>query len=327
MKKILITGFSGFVSFYFLEYLNNVIAENEKIEVLGIDLKLPENYEADYNFKNIHIRFLSLNLMDFSALEIAITSFAPDYILHLASLSSVGASWKDPIGCFMNNTNIFLNMVEAVRKSGIHCRILSVGSSEEYGNVTESDIPLSESKNLQPVSPYAIARVSQEMLSKCYVDSMNLDIVLTRSFNHIGPRQRDIFVVPSFVKQIQTGKDAGLTKIELSTGNLEIIRDFLDVRDVVRAYYLLLTKGKKGELYNICSGVGYTLKDVIAQIADLEGVSVTTVTDPEKIRPNDNMIIIGDNKKLSSETGWKPTYTLRQTLEDMIAYSRTRNIH
>ncbi len=324
MKKILITGFSGFVSFYFLEYLNNVVAENEKIEVLGIDLNLPKDYETDYNFKNIHIRFLSLNLMDFSALEIAITSFAPDYILHLASLSSVGASWKDPIGCFMNNTNIFLNMAEAVRKSGIHCRILSVGSSEEYGNVSESDIPLSESRQLQPISPYAIARVSQEMLSKCYVDSMNLDIVLTRSFNHIGPRQRDIFVIPSFVKQIQTGKDAGLTEIELLTGNLEIIRDFLDVRDVVRAYYLLLTKGKKGELYNICSGVGYTLKDVIAQIAELEGVSVTTVTDPEKIRPNDNMIIIGDNKKLCTETGWKPTYTLRQSLEDMIAYYRRK---
>ena len=322
MKKILITGFSGFVSFYFLEYLNNVVSENEKIEVLGIDLNPPANFETDYNFQNIHIRFLSLNLMDFSALEIAITSFAPDYILHLAALSSVGASWKDPIGCFMNNTNIFLNMVEAVRKSGIHCRILSVGSSEEYGNVTESDIPLTEGKMLHPVSPYAIARVSQEMLSKCYVDSMNLDIVLTRSFNHIGPRQRDIFVVPSFVAQILDGKAAGLKNIELSTGNLEIIRDFLDVRDVVRAYYLLLTNGKKGELYNVCSGTGYTLKSVINQIAKIENVSVTTVTDSEKIRPNDNMIIIGNNTKICSETGWKPTYSLRQTLEDMIAYRK-----
>lgn len=326
MKKILITGFSGFVAFYFLDYLNNVIAKNEKIEVLGIDLNPPVDFDEDYNFQNIHTRFLSLNLMDFSALEIAITSFSPDYILHLASLSSVGASWKDPIGCFMNNTNIFLNLVEAVRKSKIYCRILSVGSSEEYGNVTEDDIPLTEDTKLQPVSPYAIARVSQEMLSKCYVESMNLDIVLTRSFNHIGPRQRDLFVVPSFIKQILEGKSVGLKNIQLSTGNLEIVRDFLDVRDVVRAYYLLLTKGKKGELYNVCSGIGYTLKAVINQIAELENVIVTSVTDPARIRPNDNMIIIGDNKKLCKETGWEPTFTLQQTLKDMLAFQRNKNI-
>lgn len=327
MKKILITGFSGFVAFYFLDYLNNVVAKNEKIEVLGIDLNPPVDFDEDYNFQNIHTRFLSLNLMDFSALEIAITSFSPDYILHLASLSSVGASWKEPIGCFMNNTNIFLNLVEAVRKSKIYCRILSVGSSEEYGNVTEDDIPLTEDTKLQPVSPYAIARVSQEMLSKCYVESMNLDIVLTRSFNHIGPRQRDLFVVPSFIKQILEGKSVGLKNIQLSTGNLEIVRDFLDVRDVVRAYYLLLTKGKKGELYNVCSGKGYTLRAVINQIAELENVIVTSVTDPARIRPNDNMIIIGDNKKLCKETGWNRLSLYNRRLKICWLFNEIRTFH
>lgn len=334
MKRILITGFSGFVSYYFLDYLNSSVSahdahegnegseEREEIEVLGIDVQLPPHYADDYHFENIKIRFLALNLLDFSALKIAVTSFAPHYILHLASLSSVGASWKDPVNCFMNNTNIFLNLVESVRESGISCRILSVGSSEEYGNVTQNDIPLTEQKQLHPGSPYAIARVSQEMLSQCYVASMGLDIVLTRSFNHIGPRQKDIFVVPSFVRQILDGIAAGKQTVALSTGNLAIVRDFLDVRDVVRAYHALLLNGKKGELYNVCSGNGHTLQHILETIAELAGVTVSPSVDPGKIRPSDNMIIIGDNTKLRTETGWEPAYTLRQTLEDMLRYGR-----
>ena len=325
MKRILITGFSGFVSYYFLDYLNSTVAareENEEIEVLGIDLQLPDKYTEDYHFEHIKIRFLALNLLDFSALKIAITSFAPHYILHLASLSSVGASWKDPVNCFMNNTNIFLNLVESIRESGISCRILSIGSSEEYGNVTQNDIPLTEQKQLHPGSPYAIARVSQEMLSQCYVASMGLDIVLTRSFNHIGPRQKEVFVIPSFIRQILDGIEAGKQTIAVSSGNLAIVRDFLDVRDVVRAYYALLINGRKGELYNVCSGNGHTLQHILETIAEIAGVTVSPTVDPGKIRPSDNMIIIGDNTKLCTETGWKPTYTLRQTLKDMLHYSR-----
>ena len=318
MAKYLITGFSGFVSYYFLDLLNQIAKNGEKTEILGLDLALPKNYESDYKFENLNIRFLAMNLLDVNSLEIAIHSFYPDFIVHFASFSSVGASWKDPIGCFMNNTNIFLNMAEAVRKIGIKCRILSIGSSEEYGNVTKNEIPLNEEKTLQPLNPYAIARVSQEMLSKCYVESFGLDIVLTRSFNHIGPRQRDCFVVPSFIKQILEQKKNGVKDISIKTGNLEIIRDFLDVRDVVKAYYLLLQKGKKGELYNVCSGLGSSLKEIVDLIAKIANVSVTTITDPEKIRPNDNMIIIGNNEKLIAHTGWQAEFTLEKTLQEMI---------
>lgn len=318
MAKYLITGFSGFVSYYFLNLLNRVAENGEKTEILGVDLALPPDYDTDYKFENLNIRFLSMNLLDVNSLEIAIHSFYPDYIVHFASFSSVGASWKDPIGCFMNNTNIFLNMVEAVRKIGIKCRILSIGSSEEYGNVTRDQIPLTEEKKLQPVSPYAIARVSQEMLSKCYVDSFGLDIVLTRSFNHIGPRQRDCFVVPSFIKQILEQKKQGVENISISTGDLSIIRDFLDVRDVVKAYYLLLQKGKKGELYNVCKGEGRSLKEIVDLIAEIAGVKVTAVTDPEKIRPNDNMVIVGSNRKIIEDTGWQTEYSLEETLKEMI---------
>jgi GDP-4-dehydro-6-deoxy-D-mannose reductase len=319
MKKYLITGFSGFVSYWFLKYLDS--AAEEKIEILGLDLNRPEKFDDGYNFKNLEIRFIPLNLLDSAALEICLASFSPDFVLHLAAFSSVGASWKSPVASVMNNTNIFLNLVDAVRKNKIKCRILSVGSSEEYGNVSAGEIPLREDRLLNPVSPYAIARVSQEMLSKCYADSFGQDIIMTRSFNHIGPGQKDIFVVPSFVRQIVQGKLRGEKNIVLKAGDVSIIRDFTDVRDVVRAYVLLLEKGKSGELYNVCSGKGNSLEEIIAKLAEMACVQVSVQTDPQFVRPNDNMIIVGDNSKLKKATGWEPFHSLEETLRDMMNFA------
>ena len=318
MKRYLITGFSGFVSYYFLKHLDE--AAEGKIEVLGLDLNKPLNFEQDYNFNNLVIRFIPINLLDYNSLEIALSSFSPDYILHLAAFSSVGASWKKPVESFANNTNIFLNLVEAVRKNNIKCRILSVGSSEEYGNVSEKDVPLSEERNPAPLSPYAIARVSQEMMSKCYVDSFAQDIVMTRSFNHIGPRQKDVFVIPSFVKQLVYGFMDGNKEILMHTGDVSIIRDFTDVRDVVRAYDFLIKNGKSGEIYNVCSGKGHSLNDIISIVAGKLGVKVQIKKDESLVRPKDNMVIVGDNKKISNHVCWKPQIPLGKTLDDMIEY-------
>lgn len=322
MKRYLITGFSGFVSYYFLKHLDET-AEG-KIEVLGLDLNKPLNFEQDYDFNNLVIRFIAINLLDYNSLEIALSSFSPDYILHLAAFSSVGASWKKPVESFANNTNIFLNLVEAVRKNHIKCRILSVGSSEEYGDVSETDIPLSEERDPAPLSPYAIARVSQEMMSKCYVDSFGQDIVMTRSFNHIGPRQKDVFVVPSFIKQLVYGFMDGIKTVSMRTGDVSIIRDFTDVRDVVRAYDLLIKNGKSGEIYNVCSGKGYSLRDIIAIIADKLGVKVQLEVDKSLVRPKDNMIIVGDNTKINDHVGWRPQIPLEKTLDDMIEYWKNK---
>lgn len=323
MKRYLITGFSGFVAYWFLRQLNSSCTE-EKAEVLGLDLHKPKDFEQGYNFENLTIRFMSIDLLDRKSLEISLQAFCPDYILHLAAFSSVGESWRNPVDCYANNTNIFLNIVEAVRQNRIKCRILSIGSSEEYGNVSKADVPLREDSALTPISPYAIARVSQEMLSKCYVDSFSLDIVMTRSFNHIGPRQRDIFVIPSFAKQIVYGLLDGKQEVELTTGDVSIVRDFTDVRDVVRAYDFLLRNGKTGEIYNVCSGRGQPIADIIQIIADKLGVKVSTKVSPALVRPNDNMIIIGDNTKLHSQTGWKPEHSLESTLDDMIEWWRGR---
>ena len=164
-----------------------------------------------------------------------------------------------------------------------------------------------------------MARVAQEMLSKLYADSYALNIMMTRSFNHIGPRQRDIFVIPSFVKQLVEIKRSG-GKGTMRVGNLDIVRDFLDVRDVVDAYWRILTMGKPGEVYNVCSGQGVKLRDIISTTAELLGISPTIEVDPALVRPIDNAIVIGESGKLRENLAWEPKFRFEQTLDDMIAY-------
>jgi len=323
MKKYLITGISGFVAYHFLTYLNSI---SENCEILGIDINLPCDIK-NYSFPCFKLHFAKINLLDYRALENELVSFCPTHILHLASFSSVAKSWHDPINAFVNNTNAFLNLVEIVRKNNMKCRFLSIGSSEEYGHVPPEYIPINETVSLNPVSPYAIARVSQELLSQSYATSYGIDIILTRSFNHIGPRQKDIFVISSFVKQIVEKKSDHVTKAKLHTGDISIVRDFLDVRDVVKAYHLLFEKGIPGEKYNVCSGIGYSLREIIDILSDLLDVQIDIEIDKDKIRPDDNKIIIGDNSKLIKLTGWKPLISINRSLNDIITYWERRIYH
>lgn len=314
MKKIAITGASGFVAGHFLDYLYD---NNIECEVLGLDRGMPTIDLSKYGDK-IRIKFSVIDLMDKSALKTAIENFEPDYLLHLAAFSSVAYSWKFPSESFTNNSNIFLNLIDVIREVNPACRVLSIGSSEEYGNVERSDLPLKESQRTNPVSPYAVARVSQELMSKVYVKAFGMNIIMTRSFNHIGPRQDDRFVVPSFIKRILDIKKAGLAEGEIETGDITIIRDFVDVRDVVKAYFMLLEKGTPGEIYNICSGKPMALSEIIDYVAEDIGVKVTTRVNPELVRPDDNREIVGSSYKIEAELGWKAERTIRDTIHDMI---------
>ncbi len=315
MEKYLITGFSGFVSRYFLDYLER---NGINAQVLGVDLLSP-HFDI-YNYKTVQCTFEKLDLLDKNQVDNIIYQFQPQYILHLASYSSVAFSWKDPIASFRNNTNIFLNLLENVRALSLECRILSVGSSDEYGNVNEREIPLLEDHPLDPVSPYAVARTAQEMLSKVYVEGFGMDMVMTRSFNHIGPMQKDIFAVSSFAKQIVELEQSGRKNGEVIVGNVGVVRDFLDVRDVVAAYYELFRKGKKGQVYNVCSGQGVTLREIIEKMGRLMGVDIEIKVNESLIRPNDNRIIVGSNEKIRKETGWKTTIALEDSLRDILDY-------
>ena len=315
MNKYLITGFSGFVGRHFIDYLEN----NEKgCLVKGLDIHDP-NFRFE-QYRNAKISFEKIDLLHKDKVEYIIHEFQPNYILHLASFSSVAFSWKEPVQSFQNNTNIFLNLIDAARKLNIDTRILSIGSSEEYGNVNDSDLPLKEDHKLNPVSPYAVARISQEYLSRVYTDGYGMDIILTRSFNHIGPMQSSVFVVSSLAKQLVELMKSGKTKGDIVTGDVSIVRDFTDARDVVRAYYLLLKEGKKGEIYNVCSGVGLLLRDVIDMMARLLSIEVNIKIDDRLIRPADNKKIIGSNEKIKRELGWENTIPLEQSLRDIINY-------
>ena len=314
MDKFLITGCSGFVGRHFLDYLED---NRIKCEILGIDL---DPMVPHRKFRYVDMRSECVDLLDQNDIERIIFDFQPRYILHLASFSSVAFSWKNPTISFKNNVNIFLNLLEVIRKYGLNTRILSIGSSEEYGNVAPEETPLTEMSPLRPLSPYAVARVAQEMLSKLYADSFGIDIVITRSFNHIGPGQRDVFVVASFIRRILEAKLSGEDMMTMKTGDLRIVRDFLDVRDVVKAYYLLLKKGRKGEVYNICSGIPTQLSEIIDMTAKIVDLKVDTVVAPEFVRPNDNPYILGDNSKLKRDTGWEKSFALETSIRDIIDY-------
>lgn len=316
MDKFLITGCSGFVGRHFLDFLED---NRIKCEVLGLDI---DKMKSHREFEYVKLRTDCVDLLNHLEIERIIFEFSPRYIIHLASYSSVAFSWKNPTLSFKNNVNIFLNLLEIIRKYNLSTRILSIGSSEEYGNVAPEETPLTETSPLRPLSPYAVARVSQELLSKLYADSFGLDIIITRSFNHIGPRQKDVFVVPSFIRRITEAKLSGKNQTTLVTGDLSIVRDFLDVRDVVKAYYLLLKFGHKGEIYNICSGEATRLAEIIEMTSKILDISVETELSKDLIRPNDNQLIVGDNSKLRTHTGWSPSYTLNDSIKDIVSYWR-----
>lgn len=315
MDRYLITGFSGFVGRNFVEYLETL---KTPVALLGLDIN-PPDFGLD-RLGHVQSDFVEMDLLDREGIEKIIFHFQPNYILHLASYSSVAFSWENPVKSFQNNTNIFLNVLEAVHSVNTGIRILSVGSSEEYGDLAGGNAIFHEEDALNPISPYAVARVSQEMLSKVYAKGYGLDIVMTRSFNHIGLGQKETFVIASFAKRLAEMKKGGVSSPKLITGDISLIRDFVDVRDVVRAYDGLLKKGRKGEIYNICRGVGYSLTELIQQMASILDMEVLTETDERLIRPNDNKMIIGSNEKIRRDIGWAPEIPLRQSLEDVINF-------
>ncbi|MBO7509049.1 MAG: GDP-mannose 4,6-dehydratase [Alphaproteobacteria bacterium] len=309
MSKYLVTGAMGFVGRYFIEYLSHV---EPYANVCGVDIVPKCDMDIEYR---------SLNLMDADGVDALVKELRPDYIVHLAAMSSVAQSWKEPANCFVNNMSVFLNLADSVRNNGMSTRILSVGSSEEYGIYNE---PMKESFVLHPKSPYSVARLSQEYMSKLYVDRFGLDVVMTRSFNHIGPRQSTRFVIPSFVEQL-VNIASGKSENKMMVGNIDVVRDFTDVRDVVDAYWRIIKNAENRSVYNVCSGHGVKLHDVIDIVAKDLNVKPNICVDPARLRATDVPSVIGDNTKLKQELGWQPKYDLYRTLQDMVVWSVSQN--
>lgn len=314
--RILITGITGFVGSHLAE-----LALEKGTEVFG-------TYRWRSRLDNIQhlltkIRLIECDLRDAISMRNAVKEAKPDWIFHLAAQSFVPASWTAPADTMHINVIGTINLFEAVRQLELDCRILNAGSSEEYGLQFERELPIKETNPLRPLSPYAVSKVAQDLLGWQYYRSYKMFIVRTRAFNHSGPRRPEAFVDSGFAWQIAR-IEAGLQEPVIYVGNLEAKRDFTDVRDIVRAYWLALEKGEPGEVYNICTGKAWSIKEVLDLLLSMAKVNVEIRQDPSKMRPSDVPILVGDSTKFRERTGWTPQIPYEQTLQDMLDYWRDK---
>lgn len=304
MAKYFITGVTGFVGRYLVAHIQQ---EDKDALIYGVG-RSP--------CCELGINYFQMDLKNQEKLSSLLKELQPDFIVHLASMSSVQESWNNPQKCFDDNAKSILNILTAVKDTHLQCRILSIGSVEEYGNYLETEMPLKEDYPLSPISPYAATKVFQENICKIYADYFGLDIVMTRSFNHYGIGQSDKFFIPSIIKQLLQIKHS--SQKVLRVGKIDAKRDFLDVLDVVDIYYRLLYHGKKGEVYNVCSGNPVALREIINMCCKILDIAPEIVVDPQRVRPSDIQIICGDNTKVKSVTGWEQKFFLESKLKDII---------
>ena len=312
MKNALITGITGFVGSHLAEYLLSI-----GVEVYGT-IRWRSRTENIENIKE-KIHLIDTDIKDAHSMQSAVDEVQPDYIFHLAAQSFVPTSWHAPAETL--NTNILgnANLLEAVRKSDCDPVIQIAGSSEEYGLVYPDEVPIKETNPLRPMSPYGVSKVAQDLLSRQYYMSYGLKVVVTRAFNHTGPRRGDVFVTSNFAKQIAE-IEKGLKEPVIYVGNLNAQRDFSDVRDIVRAYWLAVNKCDYGEVYNISLEKGRTIQSVLDLLLSMTDVNVEVKQDPSRMRPSDVMILQGDCSKFKEKTGWKPEIPFEKTMMDLVDY-------
>jgi len=317
MRRVLVTGVTGFAGSHLVDFM----LTRGDCEIFGIQRwrSRTENIE---HFAD-RITLMECDLRDASSTRDTIERIKPEWIFHLAAQSFVPTSWSAPTESLTTNILGQVNLFEAVRKLGIKCRIQLACSSEEYGMVYPDEVPIKETNPLRPLSPYAVSKVAQDMLGYQYWMSWKVDSVRTRGFNHEGPRRGPVFVASDFAKQI-ADIEKGRKPPVLYVGNLEAKRDFTDVRDMARAYWLALEKCEPGEVYNICSGTAWSIQKVLDHLLGMTSAKIEVRHDPARLRPSDVPILIGDNSKFVKATGWQPTIPFDQTLRDMLEYWRGR---
>ena len=311
--RVLVTGVGGFVGAHLVEFLRAAAPESQ---VFGIVRR-----GGGDALQKQGVTLLQADLEDGPSTDAAVEEARPDRVIHLAGQSSVHRSWEDPGATLRANVHGLLNVLEALRRRSLTPRTLVVGSAEEYGAVQAERLPVVEKTALQPASPYAVSKVAQAYLARQYFLSHGIPVICTRTFHHTGPGRGEVFAESSFARQIAE-IEAQRRPAVLSVGNLDAVRDFTDVRDVVRAYWLLLDKGRAGETYNVCSGRGIAIGDVLQLLLDASGAKVEVRRDPERMRPSDIPAIIGSPRKLQVATGWSADIPLRRTLADLLAQWR-----
>jgi GDP-4-dehydro-6-deoxy-D-mannose reductase len=264
-------------------------------------------------------RYVSCDVADSSAAAALLADANPGAVVHLAAQSSAGKSFAEPFETITRNVLPVLSILEYARKRASGSRILAVGSGDVYGPVSKDDLPLQEERLPHPANPYALSKAIQEQVCGQYASVYGVDVVMTRSFNHTGGGQRDSFVLSSFARQICEIR-LGLRERVLEVGALDLKRDFCDVRDVARAYVALLEKGRKGTVYNVCSGVSWSLRDLLDRMVRMAELEVDIRVDPERLRPADVEELRGDPSKIIRDTNWRPRISIDETLSCLIEF-------
>ncbi len=316
--RALITGITGFAGSHLAEL---ILANHPDVEVYGIMRwrSRTENIEAIQQ----RVQLIECDLRDATSVKTLLGQVRPDKIFHLAAQSYVPSSWNAPAESLTTNVLGQLNIFEAVRELDIEPWIQIACSSEEYGLVHVDELPIKETNPLRPLSPYAVSKVGQDYLGYQYHMSFGMNVVRTRGFNHDGPRRGDVFVSSNFAKQlieVEKGKKPAVIYV----GNLEARRDFTDVRDIVRGYWLSLERCEAGEVYNLCSGKAYSIQEVLDRLIEISGVKVKIEEDPARLRPSDVPVLLGDCSKFNKATGWAPEIPYDKTLADMLDYWREK---
>lgn len=310
MKKALIIGASGFVG----PYLARQLSGESRMQVYAT---------KRLNGKRVDIpaEVYDLNILNKDEIVDLLYKIRPDYIFHLAAQSSVALSWENPGLTIDVNIKGSVNVLDAVRELYYKPRVVLIGSGEEYGHIRPGETPISEDNHLRPGNLYAATKACQNMIAKIYTTAYDMELIMVRAFNHIGPGQAPIYVVSDFCRQV-VEIEKGLREPVMMVGNLKAMRDFTDVRDVVRAYALLAQYGKRGETYNVGSGHAISIREILDLIIAQSDVDVEVKVDPNKIRPVDVPIIEADTAKLREATGWERKIPLTQTIRETMDYWR-----
>jgi len=319
-KKILITGISGFVGSHLLDLL---LCEGHKYEIYGVVRESSSLERIAHNLG--HVKLVVCDLINSHAVLALLEKIQPDYIYHLAGESSVKLSWTNLFSLLNSNVIATLNLLEALRlQKNTQCKVLLACSSEEYGLVDKSDIPIREETPLKPISPYAVTKATVDLFGYQYYVNYGLSIIRIRAFNHTGPRRPEIYALSNFAKQIAE-IEKNKKEAVIYVGNLNVIRDYTDVRDIVRGYVLAMEYCAPGEVYNLCSSKGYKLADLLEILISLSKYkNIKIVRDESRLRPVELPIIIGSSTKFRQTTGWSPEFNITQTLQDMLNYWRER---
>ena len=302
MKKALITGSQGFVGHFLRQEL-----ENNGYTFTGLDIQAGEGV-------------VSVDILNAEQVQKVMAQVKPDTVFHLAGQANVAQSWRIPQKTVELNVIAAINLLEAVRKVNPDCRVVMVGSSDQYGNLGAAGNKVTEDLAVHPQTPYAVSKMAQEEMAKVYVRAYEMNVCMTRSFNHGGAGQRKGFLIPDFasgVVAVERGEQSCL-----KVGNLTSRRDFTHVRDVVRAYRLIGERGQAGEVYNVGSGVTYSAQEILDKLCSLAQCRIAVEQDPAKMRPSDTPVICCDHSKLTAHTGWQPQESLDVMLQETLEYYR-----